>query len=307
MNADFPNFFLAGVSKCGTTSMADYLTDHPEVFMSVPKEPQYFAFDMPHMQHVKTERAYLELFTRAEKQHRIRGEASATYLFSDVAISKVMEANPDAKFLIMIRNPVDLVYSFHQELLHSRRETVEDFEEAWNLQEVRLRGEHLPASTEPKLLQYRAFVDFKTQIERFYASVPEAQRMMVLFDDLVADPADLYSRVLDFLELDHDGRTEFQAANPSKSYRMKWVGDIIMGIQKSPLRHFVTSAKTKLGLKKIPIWSHLRDMNVATTPRRSLDPAFRASLCEVLAPQVEYLSGIFNRDLSHWLEPLSDD
>lgn len=306
MSSKFPNFFLAGVSKSGTTSMANYMSTHPNVFMSVPKEPQYFNFDMPHLQHMKSERAYRALFANVQPEHQIIGDASATYLYSDVAIPNILEKAPQAKFLIMIRNPVELVHSFHQELLYSVRETEEDFETAWNLQDSRKRGENLPRSTEPRLLQYREFVNFKHQLERLSNWVPPEQRKVVLFDDLKTDAAGLYADVLEFLELDHDGRTEFGADNPSKKLRSPLVGKMFNTVQRSPLRPAVASVKAKLGIKKIPGWSHMRDMNVKPKDRTQLDPKFQARLCEELAPQVEYLSGVFNRDLSHWVKASTD-
>ena len=106
-----PNFFIVGAPKCGTTALCEYLKYHPNVFMSTPKEPHYFAEDFERYRHVKTEDKYLALFGDCNDRHLMIGEASVFYLRSTRAVSLIRDFNPDAKIIVMLRNPVDMVYS----------------------------------------------------------------------------------------------------------------------------------------------------------------------------------------------------
>ena len=92
-----PNLFIAGVLKCGTTSMHDYLDQHPEIFMSEPKEPRYFCKDFHEEAEINNSKQYFPALTWSEykecfdgaKEYDVIGEASPIYLYSDVAMRKI--------------------------------------------------------------------------------------------------------------------------------------------------------------------------------------------------------------------------
>ena len=73
-----PNFFIVGAPKCGTTALSHYLRQHPRIFFSLPKEPHYFATDLPRYRMVTHEPAYLEYFRGAGPQHTAVGEGSVS-------------------------------------------------------------------------------------------------------------------------------------------------------------------------------------------------------------------------------------
>ena len=122
-----PNFFILGASKCGTTSMARYLAEHPDIFVSDPKEPHFFNTDFAnrHTRYIKTYESY---FRSASEYHMAVGEASVFYLFSHKAVSNILVYQPKARFVVMLRNPIYMVYSWHSEALQSFGETEADFE-----------------------------------------------------------------------------------------------------------------------------------------------------------------------------------
>ena len=92
-----PNFFIVGAPKCGTTSLHGYLEDHPLVFVCNPKEPGYFAKDFPGSQVVKTKENYLNLFEKASKNHKAKGESSTVYLYSKRALKEIHAFDSKAK------------------------------------------------------------------------------------------------------------------------------------------------------------------------------------------------------------------
>lgn len=137
-----PDFFIVGAAKCGTTAMYEYLKEHPEIFMPEDaKEPNYFGSDMNYKSSRLTEEQYLSLFSDAKNEKRI-GEASVWYLYSKLAASEIKEFCPSARIIIMLRNPVDMLYSLHSELFYGADEDIEDFKTALNAEEVRKKERH---------------------------------------------------------------------------------------------------------------------------------------------------------------------
>jgi hypothetical protein len=119
-----PNFFIVGAPKCGTTALYEYLQPHPRIFLSRIKEPHYFARDLGSYPRIKTAQEYAGIFAESTSEHLALGEASVYYLRSAVAIPLIREFNPAARLIAMFRNPVDMVYSLHSQLLYVSEETV---------------------------------------------------------------------------------------------------------------------------------------------------------------------------------------
>lgn len=219
--AQRPNFFIVGAPKCGTTALYQYLRPHPSIFMPELKEPHFFARDLGSYPRIKTPEEYAALFAPSSERHLAVGEASVYYLRSSVAIPAIREFNPEARIIAMFRNPVDMVYSLHSQLLYVSEETVEDFETAWRLQERRARGLDLPpAIRSPLLVQYAEVGRFGSQAQRVLATFPTAQVKLILFDDFAASPQRIYDEVIQFLGIPHDGRTQFPRINENKRARM---------------------------------------------------------------------------------------
>ena len=138
-----PNLFIVGAPKSGTTALSDYLREHPNIFISVPKEPHFFAIDLPgHRRKFDTYAKYIRLFENADEH--VVGEASVHYLYSQKAIENIYEFNSEARLIAMLRKPVEMVYSMHSQALASLNEDVTDFEKAWELEPERSAGRHVP-------------------------------------------------------------------------------------------------------------------------------------------------------------------
>src|SRR5437660_2918601 len=127
-----PNFFIAGAPKCGTSSMHDYLGQHPEVYMSEEmKEPGFFNPDLRvnTARRADTEEKYLSLFQKGVGKRRL-GESSTWYMLSKVAAKLIGEWDGLSQAILMIRNPMDAAYSLHGHVLWSCDEDREACEEA---------------------------------------------------------------------------------------------------------------------------------------------------------------------------------
>ena len=125
-----PDFFIVGAPKCGTTALANYLGQHPDIFMAKQKESHHFATDLiPYDDYWRNRNHYLKIFQEA-KENQIIGEASVFYLLSQEAAKNIKKFSPNAKIIIMLRNPVDLLYSHYFQAVYNGRETITDFEKA---------------------------------------------------------------------------------------------------------------------------------------------------------------------------------
>ncbi len=296
-----PNFFIVGAPKCGTTALFEYLRPHPHVFLPEVKEPHFFARDLGTYPRIKTPTEYAEIFAKVTEKHLRVGEASVYYLRSSVAIPNIRDFNPAAKIIAMFRNPVDMVYSLHSQLLYVSEETVDDFEAAWRLQERRSRGLDLPpAIRSPLLVQYAQVGQFGTQTQRLLSSFPASQVKLILYDDFTASPQKVYDEVIEFLGIPHDGRSDFPRINENKRAKVAWLR---YASRKPPpmLRNAIRSLKRAVGAEKLSAAKKkLVDLNTVREGRQPLSPEFRAELVETFREEVAVLSRLLNRDLSHW-------
>ncbi len=301
-----PNFFLVGAPKTGTTSLSLYLSEHPEIFFSSPKEPNYWSDDFPRLQqfhNMETKERYLKLFADANEGHIAVGEGSTNYLYSKTAILNILNEYPDARFVVMLRNPVDVVYAMHGTLVFAMNEDVRDFEKAWNMQAERREGKNIPATClATQFLQYRDLANFPLQMDRFLSLVPASQRHVIVYDDFAADVRGCYSRVLEFLGVNDDGRTEFPVANSSKRHRFKAVHRIIrrppswLERPMYPLRQFIRSQQ------RGPIAVVKKALRIQAK-RAPLRPEFISHLRDTFRDDVTQLGEMLHRDLSYWTDP----
>ena len=297
-----PNFFIVGAPKCGTTALYRYLQPHPNIFMPEIKEPHFFARDLGDYPRIKTMEDYLGLFAGATAEHLRRGEASVYYLRSSVAIPAIREFNPEARIIAMFRNPVDMVYSLHSQLLYVSEENVSDFETAWRLQDRRGRGLDVPPHIRsPLLVQYAQVGQFGTQARRLLSTFPREQVKIILFDDFAASPQQVYDDVIAFLGLPHDRRTDFPRINENKGARVAWLRRLY---RKPPpvLREAVRSLKRAVGGEGISTAKKkLVALNTVRERRAPLPPRLREELVAAFRDEVSLLAEITGRDLSHWV------
>ena len=299
-----PNFFIIGAPKCGTTALSHYLSGHQQIFFSPVKEPHYFAKDLLQFRpyYVHNEKAYLDLFAESNKHHTVVGEASVWYLFSEVAVSNIHQFNSDAQLIVMLRNPIEMVYSLHSQYVFSLVEDEPDFEKAWTLQEARKAGNHLPKNAQKsdrssELLQYGSVGKFGQQMQRVFDIFPKEQVKVILFDDFKIEAVKIYRDVLAFLNVMDDGRIDFQPINENKTNRLSWLARLTKDLP-VPFMNAVHS----LGLKNTGILRSISHLNTRKVRRKPLSPDMKKKLNCFFSDDVRLLSQLISRDLDHWLQ-----
>ena len=305
MNQPAPNFFIIGAPKCGTSALAHYLAEHPNVFFCAPKEPFFWSSD-----HVKAREThclhsiddYLKLFRDVDPtKHCAIGEGSTNYLQSRVAVEEILKFQPAARFIVMLRNPVDVAHGMHGELLRHFAEDEPDFEKAWKLQESRAKGLQLPKNDRlMHQLQYQDVASFAPQLKRLFDQVPETHRLVIIFDDFVRDTRASYLQTLRFLGLPDNGRHDFPKVNAAGQYRLQFIGRLYQDppdFLKYPIGRFKTWYSKQGG--SLRHWVHgLVQKRVA---RETMSPAFRQHLKSVFERDITETSKLIGRDLASWM------
>ncbi|NET03206.1 MAG: sulfotransferase [Symploca sp. SIO2B6] len=298
-----PSFFIVGAPKSGTTSLCKYLNRHPDIFVPRHKELNYFDTDLPTTSKIKDLAQYLSFFD--EGQGKTCGEGSPSYLRSKIAFQAIKDFNPEAKIIIMLREPVSLLYSFHSQLLfNGDSEEIQDFKLALEAESDRRQGKRIPKKcTHPAKLFYRDVVKFAEQVENYFNSFGKEQVHIIIFNDFQRDTNKVYRDTLEFLGVDPEFQTEYNKKNVNKKVRnvalqnlvkhppakILEMGKFLIPLPSSQRRAILEALKNKL-----------RSFNTKTTERTPLDPELRRSLQTEFAPEIERLSNLIGRDLTFW-------
>lgn len=288
-----PNFFILGAPKCGTTSLAAWLSEHPHIYMSPVKEPHFFNDDSTYNATSSIEQ-YEKFFSAVTASHLAIGEASVWYLYSSSAVPNIERYSPRARYIVCLRNPVEMAISLHEQSVVSGFEHINNFEDAWSLNENRLNGESVTRlCLEPRNLAYNYACRIGDQLERLLTRVDSRRVRVVLLDDIKEDPKQEYGKTLSFLGVDDDNRSDFSVHNSAKELRSRF-------FRKSVLA--TGQLKRRLGINiGFGLLNRLNNANIRHRPREPISPAVRNQLELYFRADIEKLARILDRDLSHWL------
>lgn len=294
-----PDFFIVGAPKCGTTAMYEYLKQHPEIFMPRIKELNFWGQDLTFRHGRIKKDEYFSLFHEVRNEKMV-GEVCIWSLYSKSAPFEIKEFLPSAKIIIMLRNPVEMIYSMHSQFLFDGHEDIENFRDALEAEEDRKRGLRIPKGCQlVEGLFYREVVKFSEQVKRYFDVFSRDNVHIIIFDDFKADTAGIYKNTLRFLGVDDSFDPEFKVINPNKVVRSKALREFL---------HDPSPMARKIGKYLIPkslrqqIIKGLQRINTKHVPRPPMDPELRRQLQEEFKPEVEKLSELLGRDLTYWVK-----
>jgi hypothetical protein len=255
-----PDFFIVGALKAGTTSMADYLGQHPQIFMPKVKDVNFFGSDMEFSHTFQrspdwfrpSREVYLSFFEDAGSQ-RV-GEASAAYLCSTMAAREIKEFCPAI--------PSDAFW--------------------------------------PGGLLYREVGRLADQVGRFFEVFDRSNLHIIVFDDFKNDTAAAYRETLRFLGVDEGFEADLGISNPSMRARSPALQKFFINPPR-PLQPALHQLVKHQGLRR-QISRFVQMLNRTSRVRAELDPGLRRELQAEFAPQVERLSRLVDRDLTHWID-----
>lgn len=305
-NRRIPNFFIVGAPKCGTTSLWYYLKQHSDIFMCDPKEPHFFGKDLKYESAgaIKDLNDYLALFDQVRNESKI-GEASVFSLYSKSAANEIREFNPTANIIIMLRNPVDMVYSLYNFWVSTGREDIHEFQEALAAEDDRRAGLRLPDLIyhfPAELLLYRDIARYSLQVKRYLDVFGKDKVHFIIFDDFVADTANEVANVFRFLDVDETELPDLKQGNAGT----------VRQVRHPAIKRIVKNAFTKRLLRKLRphplgggtmgfleklwrrhIYQYEPTKPIATQVKNNLKKEFRQ--------EIKNLSVLIQRNLDAWL------
>jgi hypothetical protein len=298
----WPTFLIIGAAKAGTSSLFAYLGQHPDVFISPTKEPNFFALAGQRVGYagpgdgivnrvsITTESEYRALF-KAVKNEAAVGEASNLYLYVPEAAAAIRDHVPTAKLVAILRDPVERAHSSYLHMRRDQREPLASFEDALAQESARIAQNWEP------LWHYTQLGLYHAQLQRYYDLFPREQIAVYLYDDFQADPRRVLRDLFGFLGVD-------PSFEPDMSVRHK-----VAGSPRSRALHtLLTRPNPAKGLAKrlMPpgwrarVYGALMQKNIVQH-RDRLRGDTRRRLARLYRDEVGRLSRLIDRDLSHWL------
>jgi hypothetical protein len=295
-------FAIVGQPKSGTSALADFLGQHPQICMSMPKEPTYFATDVfEESDAFYGSRKYWEFRTEAEyevafahcRPRQLRGDASTLYLHSKVAASNLCAANPDLKVIMMLREPVSFMHSLHMQYVNQTMEDEIDFARALAKEELRKSGRCIPPRVRcPSHVFYRERARYSNQLERYYAVFPRDNILAMTMEEFREDNEGHYRRVLELIGVDPEHVPSFAVVHPSTAPRSRRVNQMLnTPALKRAL--FKVLGPVRYGTVK----RRVAGLVLREQPRAELPPALERELRDEFGPEVDRVSRLLGRDL----------
>lgn len=189
------DFFIIGAQKSATTSLYNYLSEHPEIYMPEVKENHFFVEDRVYNQGVQ----HFHRFYQTYAAQKVVGGAFVHMLTSQEAPERVYNYNKDAKLIVMLRNPVDRAYSaYHFAIKNGWESSKIKFFDAVKLQDERLKG-NLTEQTDLAYVNSGMYAKHLSNWLKWFTK----DKFLILFDsDFIADSQGQMKKVFNFLGVD---------------------------------------------------------------------------------------------------------
>ena len=200
-----PDFLVVGTQKGGTTSLFNYLIQHPQVLSPLRKELKFF--DSNYFRGLSWYRAHFPLSSKLRAAHALTGEASPYYMYHPTAPERIKAALPSVKLIAILRSPVDRAYSHYQHMVRVKREDL-TFEQALEAESDRLAGEAEKIAADASYPQYRhiqySYLErgrYAEQLKTLFRLFPRENILILKSEDLYAEPAKVMETSFSFLGL----------------------------------------------------------------------------------------------------------
>jgi len=304
--AILPNFMVIGAGKSGTTSLYEYLKSHPEVFMSPVKETNFFALEGVKMIDPKNDPAqmfhypwsitnydaYCSLFEKAKSEKAI-GEVSPMYLYSPKAALAIKEMLPDIKLIVILRQPVERLYSRYLHLARENRLPSADFKDALNRNNIWWKRNDLVQEGM-----------YGKHLNEYFKIFPKKQIKVFLYEQLVTDPRSVVEEIYNFIGVDPTYLPKLDDKHNISGFIKNKSLDHLIG-QQSIVKETISKLSPQLMAsiksnkfvhKTIIKW---RNKNLE---RPSLSKSLKFEMTtDIYSGDIIELQNLTGKDLSHWL------
>lgn len=301
----WPDFLIIGAGKSGTTSLHHYLQQHPDIFMSEVKEPNFFALkdeapvdtqdDKQQFFHypwaVRDPARYRALFSEA-KPHQRKGESSTMYLYRPEALPNIKEYVPEVKLVAIFRQPAERLYSRYLHLAREDRLPTPYFEDVTDTGSLWWQRNDLV----PEGFYYR-------HLARFFEAFPSENIKVFLYEHLQHDATTLIRELYHFLEVDPDFTPQLGTRYNQSGFIKNRFYDTLVG-QRSVLKNSVASVLPgvyQMARKSPDMQRILNKLRAQNLHKPTMSEATWHYLThEVYREDIEQLQTLLKIDLSHW-------
>jgi hypothetical protein len=295
-----PDFFIVGAPKSGTTALDYHLNLHSEIFMA-KKELHYFGSDIGVIQDELSENSYLSYFDKATNT-QITGESSVWYLYSEKAAKEIHDFNPNAKIIILLRKPTEMIPSLHGEYLYNGIEFEKDFEKALSNDIERMNTDTLlPCSYFNERPAYINSVAYYNQVKRYLNVFKKENILIILHENLKNDFNKTYKETLTFLGV---SEIDFSPYVENINSRKNIQNLKIHQLSKSPPRGLKKIFRTLIPSKKIrhSIMKNVDDINIKAKGKVEISNEIKNRINDLIGNDVKKLEELIEKDLSSWLK-----
>ena len=297
VNIDLPNLLIVGAAKSGTTSLHNYLKQHPEIFMTEHKEPHFLINSQIGESRIHNAVLTLDEYKRMFKTKNIykyKGESSVLYLaFPDFSIKSIKKYLPaDVKIIIMLRNPVERAFSGYLHNLRYNPSENLSFEEAIESSEYRY---HNQMDITPDT-RYLYIGEYYCQVQAFIEKFKENVHI-IFYDDYVNNIDLCLDNVFDFLEIEKMKiDTSKRHMQGGWIFKYRFMRDFL--IPGNRLKFLIKNILPNRRLRK---WLRKRIMNISTVKSPELSIAMRDKLRNYYREDILNLGRLLDRDLGSWI------
>jgi hypothetical protein len=303
-----PDFFIAGAPKAGTTALHSALARHPALFMSPVKEPKFFLTDGPppaeggpgdaktYREHIWRRSDYEALFSQAPAG-ALKGESTPFYLYDQQSQVRIKALIPDARLIVVLRDPVERAHSNWTHLWSAGLDPVGDFVAACDRETARAQAGWA------EFWRYLDLGRYGEQLEHLYSLFPREQVLLMRYRSMIVEPQRTLDQVCSFLGIETGVLAEVPrenvTAHPHPSVRYKaiatarrataWISARLPG-------HLGSGVNDRL--------EHLLQQDAA--PRRPLTWEQRQALIPAFEADIRLLESVTGEDFSDWLLPRDD-
>lgn len=294
-NTPKPDFFLVGAPKAGTTALCDQLRQHPEIHISTPKEPHFFDTDIEWPDRpIFTEAEYQSLFER--HRSRVCGEGTTYYLVSESAPRGILQHNPRAKILVVLRKPTEAIWSLYQ-FARSRGSLEDSLEDVLYAERARTAACSgigvTPAHFRELWLElYR----YSYQVSRYINTFGRDSVKVILFEDLKEAHLQTYRGILNFLGVDTSFKPRNRTLNKTGTIR----SESLKRFARRPPALVRRIAYSIPNAVRRPLYKGLLHLNTSYTSLPAMKPDLEAAIRSSLRADIKLLEEIIDRDLRTW-------
>ncbi|MBR9847273.1 MAG: sulfotransferase domain-containing protein [Algicola sp.] len=295
MKKTIVNTFIAGSPKCGTTALYSILSKSKSIYFPEYKEPHYFADDLGGYKAHDNIDDFHSLYSKL-KDEKIVGDASIFNLYSNSALENIKKYNADAKIILMLRNPVDAVPSFHGQLLYTQDENIESLEEAWNLSGNRVKGVNaLETCKCEKILDYKKMYSYASQLKKLYSVFNKEQVHIVIYDKFKHDYEGELVKLFSFLEVEYEF-IDNEIVNENTKNRVDWFARIL----RRPPNILVMLKRLLMGRGENVIYRFLLNLNTKKKLREPISDDLKYRIYLNYKNEISTLESMLGIRLDEW-------